>query len=223
VRGIGDELAKAIAAARPFTSMEDLVRRVPQLNLTQIETLATSGAYTQCFEISRRDALWSAGAVIQSRPDRLMGVTTGSDSPQLPGMQPVEQSICDLWSTGISIDGHPTQFVRSQLSKLGVITANELPKVESGSRIFVGGVITHRQRPSTSRGVTFFSLEDETGLINVIISQGCFKRFRYVAMNASALLVRGKIESSQGVVNIIADHLSELKIDARGVGSRNFR
>ena len=223
VRGIGDELAKAIAAARPFTSMEDLVRRVPQLNLTQIETLATSGAYTQCFEISRRDALWSAGAVIQSRPDRLMGVTTGSDSPQLPGMQPVEQSICDLWSTGISIDGHPTQFVRSQLSKLGVITANELPKVESGSRIFVGGVITHRQRPSTSRGVTFFSLEDETGLINVIVSQGCFKRFRYVAMNASALLVRGKIESSQGVVNIIADHLSELKINARGVGSRNFR
>jgi error-prone DNA polymerase len=87
----------------------------------------------------------------------------------------------------------------------------------------VGGVITHRQRPSTSRGVTFFSLEDETGLINVIVSQGCFKRFRYVAMNASALLVRGKIESSQGVVNIIADHLSELKIDARGVGSRNFR
>jgi error-prone DNA polymerase len=138
-------------------------------------------------------------------------------------MQPVEQSICDLWSTGISIDGHPTQFVRSQLSKLGVITANELPKVESGSRIFVGGVITHRQRPSTSRGVTFFSLEDETGLINVIVSQGCFKRFRYVAMNASALLVRGKIESSQGVVNIIADYLSELKIDARGVGSRNFR
>ncbi|NBY61765.1 MAG: error-prone DNA polymerase, partial [Actinobacteria bacterium] len=223
VRGIGDELAKAIEVARPFTSMEDLVRRVPQLSLSQIETLATSGAYSQCFEISRRDALWSAGAVIQSRPERLAGVTTGNDSPQLPGMQPIEKSICDLWSTGISIDGHPTQFVRNQLNQLGVVVASDMAKVENGSKIFVGGVITHRQRPSTSRGVTFFSLEDETGLINVIVSQGCFKRFRHEAINASALLVRGKIESSQGVINIIAEHLSELKIATRGVSSRDFR
>ena len=223
VRGIGDDLAKSIEAARPFTSMEDLVRRVPQISLSQIETLATAGAYSQCFEISRRDALWSAGAVIQSRPERLAGVTTGGDSPQLPGMQPIEKSICDLWSTGISIDGHPTQFVRSQLSQLGVVVASELPKVDNGSKIFVGGVITHRQRPSTSRGVTFFSLEDETGLINVVVSQGCFKRFRHEAINASALLVRGRIESSQGVVNIIAEHLSELKIATRGVSSRDFR
>ena len=150
-------------------------------------------------------------------------MTTGSDSPQLPGMQPIEKSICDLWSTGISIDGHPTQFVRSQLSQLGVVVASELLKVENGSKIIVGGVITHRQRPSTSRGVTFFSLEDETGLINVVVSQGCFKRFRHEAINASALLVRGRIESSQGVVNIIAEHLSELKIATRGVSSRDFR
>ena len=223
VRGVGSELAKAIEAARPFVSMEDLVRRVPQLNLSQIETLATAGVYTQCFGASRRDALWSAGAVIQSRPDRLAGVTTGGESPQLPGMQPIEESICDLWSTGVSPDGHPTQFVRGQLTKLGVLTAIELPNIESGSRIFVGGVVTHRQRPSTARGVTFISLEDETGLINVIVSQGCWKRFRNVALNASALVVRGRIESVQGVVNIIAEHLSELKINVQGVGSRNFR
>ena len=203
--------------------MEDLVRRVPQLNLSQIETLATAGVYTQCFGASRRDALWSAGAVIQSRPDRLAGVTTGSESPQLPGMQPIEESICDLWSTGVSPDGHPTQFVRGQLMKLGVLTAIELPNIESGSRIFVGGVVTHRQRPSTARGVTFISLEDETGLINVIVSQGCWKRFRNIALNASALVVRGRIESVQGVVNIIAEHLSELKINVQGVGSRDFR
>ncbi|MFM8901846.1 MAG: OB-fold nucleic acid binding domain-containing protein, partial [Actinomycetota bacterium] len=223
VRGIGDDLAKAIEAARPFSSMEDLVRRVPQLSLAQIEILATAGAYSQCFEVSRRDALWSAGAVIQSRPDRLAGVTTGGDSPQLPGMQPIEESICDLWSTGISIDGHPTQFVRAQLSELGVVTAADLPTIENSSRGFVGGLITHRQRPSTSKGVTFFNLEDETGLINIVVSRGCFRRFRHAAINASALVVSGKVESSQGVINIIAEHLSELKIDSRGVGSRNFR
>ncbi len=222
VRGVGYELACTIETARPFANMEDLVRRVPQLNLSQIETLATAGVYTQCFGISRRDALWSAGAVIQSRPDRLAGVTTGSDSPQLPGMQPIEESICDLWSTGISVDGHPTQFVRSQLSKLGVLTASELPNVENGSRIFIGGVVTHRQRPSTARGVTFISLEDETGLINVIVSQGCWRRFRHAAINASALVVRGRIESAHGVVNIVAEHLSELNIVV-GVSSRDFR
>jgi error-prone DNA polymerase len=137
-------------------------------------------------------------------------------------MQPIEESICDLWSTGISIDGHPTQFVRSQLSKLGVLTASELPNVENGSRIFIGGVVTHRQRPSTARGVTFISLEDETGLINVIVSQGCWRRFRHAAINASALVVRGRIESAHGVINIIAEHLSELNIVV-GVSSRDFR
>jgi error-prone DNA polymerase len=83
--------------------------------------------------------------------------------------------------------------------------------------------VTHRQRPSTARGVTFISLEDETGLINVIVSQGCWKRFRNIAINASALVVRGRIESVQGVVNIIAEHLSELKINVHGVRSRDFR
>ncbi|MFM8776928.1 MAG: OB-fold nucleic acid binding domain-containing protein, partial [Actinomycetota bacterium] len=75
----------------------------------------------------------------------------------------------------------------------------------------------------TSKGDTFYNLEDETGLINIVVSRGCFRRFRHAAINASALVVRGKVESSQGVINIIAEHLSELKIDSRGVGSRNFR
>lgn len=227
VRGISQQLAKAIEVARPFSSMEDLVRRVPQLNLCQIETLATAGVYTQCFDLARRDALWSAGAVIQSRPERLAGVTTGGESPQLPGMQPIEQAICDLWATGVSPDGHPTQFVRSQLVKLGVRTAIELCDIENSSRIFVAGIVTHRQRPPTARGVTFLNLEDETGLINVIVSQGCWKRFRNVAVSASALVVRGRIESVQGVVNIIAEHLTELEIQVppydKIMSSRNFR
>ncbi|NQV96457.1 MAG: error-prone DNA polymerase, partial [Acidimicrobiaceae bacterium] len=227
VRGISQQLAKTIEVARPFSSMEDLVRRVPQLNLCQIETLATAGVYTQCFDLARRDALWSAGAIIQSRPERLAGVTTGGESPQLPGMQPIEQAICDLWATGVSPDGHPTQFVRSQLSKLGVRTAIELCDIENNSRIFVAGIVTHRQRPPTARGVTFLNLEDETGLINVIVSQGCWKRFRNVAVSASALVVRGRIESVQGVVNIIAEHLTELEIQVQHydkiMSSRNFR
>ncbi|MEY3396971.1 MAG: error-prone polymerase, partial [Actinomycetota bacterium] len=90
-------------------------------------------------------------------------------------------------------------------------------------KVLVAGTVTHRQRPATAQGTTFMNLEDETGLINIVVSVGCWKRFRNVALNASALVIRGRIESVQGVVNIIAEHLSELKINVQGVGSRNFR
>jgi error-prone DNA polymerase len=105
---------------------------------------------------------------------------------------------------------------------MGVLTASELVAAESGTRIYVAGVVTHRQRPRTASGVTFMNLEDETGLINVVCSPGCWIRFRTDARNAAALLVRGRVESSEGVVNIIAEHLSALRV-AAGATSRDFR
>ncbi len=221
VRGIGRGLADDIAARRPYVDMEDLVRRVPELNTTQVESLATAGAFA-AFGATRRDALWAAGAVAQSRPDRLAGVTTGTRAPVLPGMAPVEEAIADLWATGIAPDGHPTIFLREKLRELGVHTADELPSVADGSRVFVAGVVTHRQRPMTAGGATFINLEDETGLINVVCSKGCWARFRPVARDAPALLVRGTLQCTEGVVNIVAEHLSALVVPV-GLASRDFR
>jgi error-prone DNA polymerase len=221
VRGVGRDLAERIEAAQPFSDMEDLVRRVPGLDTARIEALATAGAFG-VFGAQRRDALWAAGAVAQSRPNRLQGITVGTSAPVLPGMEPIEQAVADLWATGMSPDGHPTIFVRQQLRELGVFTAEELSSLGDVSTVFVAGVVTHRQRPMTAGGATFINLEDETGLVNVVCSKGCWQRFRLVARDAAALLVRGKLQRVEGVVNIVAEHLSPLAVPV-GTGSRDFR
>ncbi len=226
VRGIGSELAEEIESVRkaggPFTDTEDLVRRVPSLTLVQLEAMATGGLFGECFGLDRRMALWTVGATAQSRPGRLPGIVTGDDAPRLPGMTPVEEAVADLWATGVSPDGHPTIFIREELTRLGVLTSSQLWDPAPGSTVQVAGVVTHRQRPMTAQGVTFLNLEDETGLINVVISKGCWARFRKVAREAPAMLIRGRLERSEGVVNIVADHLAPLPMPAT-TQSRDFR
>ena len=225
VRGLSSAVAREIETHRPFVNMEDLVRKVPQLHIAQLEALATAGAFNESFGQQRRDALWSAGAVIQSRPDRLQGVTTGTASPQLPGMQPIDEMIADLWATGVASSGHPTEFLRTELERMGVATAEELPMcgVRGDEKVLVAGTVTHRQRPATAQGVTFISLEDETGLINVVCSPGCWIRYRVAARGAGALLVRGRLEVGDGgVINVVAEHIAPLSVGAK-VAARNFR
>jgi error-prone DNA polymerase len=137
-------------------------------------------------------------------------------------MEPAEVAIADLWATGIAPNGHPTIFLRGKLRDLGVRTADELPLLPDESRVLVAGVVTHRQRPMTAGGATFINLEDETGLINVVCSKGCWARFRLVARDAPALVVRGRMQNSEGVVNIVAEHLSALTVPM-GMTSRDFR
>jgi error-prone DNA polymerase len=221
VRGVSSSLAQKLQDAQPFNSMEHVVRAVPELSTAHLEAFATAGAF-DVFGTQRRNALWAAGAVAQSRPTRLEGITVGNTAPALPGMKPIEEAVADLWATGVSPDGHPTIFLREKLHAMGVLTASELVAAESGTRIYVAGVVTHRQRPRTASGVTFMNLEDETGLINVVCSPGCWLRFRTDARHAAALLVRGRVESSEGVVNIIAEHMSALRV-AAGATSRDFR
>jgi error-prone DNA polymerase len=222
VRGVGADLAVTIQAGRPYASLEDLVRRVPSLHLQQLEAMATGGVFGESLGLERREALWAAGAAVQSRPDRLEGIVLGERAPRLPGMDPVEVAVADLWATGVSPDGHPTRFLREQLAALGVATATDLATCEPRSRVVVAGVVTHRQRPMTAQGTTFMNLEDETGLMNVVVSKGCWARYRRVARDAAALLIRGRLERSEGVVNVVAEEIVPLPVPA-SAGSRNFR
>jgi error-prone DNA polymerase len=226
VRGVGSDLAERIERERvehgPFERPEDLVRRVPELTLANLETMATAGVFGECFGMERRQALWAMGAVAQSRPGRLEGMVTGDRAPTLPGMSPMEEAVADLWATGVSPDGHPTAFLREQLRELGVVTSAGLWECQPSSRVTVAGVVTHRQRPMTAQGVTFLNLEDETGLINVVVSKGCWARFRTVARSAPAMIVRGRLERSEGVINIVAEHLDVLPLAAT-TASRDFR
>jgi len=225
VRGIGEDLAKEIEALRvangAYASVEDLARRVPGLKIDQLEAMATAGVFGECFGIERREALWTVGAAVQSRPDRLQGVVTGAVAPRLPGMDPMETAVADLWATGIAPNGHPTQFLRDELTRRGVVTSVGLRSVAPRSKVTIAGIVTHRQRPMTAQGTTFLNLEDETGLMNVVVSKGCWTRFRAIARDSAALLVRGRLESAEGVINVVAEELVPLAVPA-SVGSRDF-
>ena len=178
------------------------------------------------FRITRREALWAAGAVAQARPDRLDGMVFGADATAvascLPEMTEVEESVADLWATGITPTGYPTRFLRERLDARGVTTAVGLRDADAGRRVLVAGIVTHRQRPATASGTTFVNLEDETGLVNVICSPGLWARHRVVARNATALVVRGRIERAEGVTNVVAERLWPLPVAAPN-RSRDFR
>lgn len=224
VRGIGDALAERIVAARaedgPFRSILDLTGRI-DLTTGQVESLATAGALS-CFGLSRREALWAAGAAAGERPDRLPGMGASTRAPALPGMSDLELAAADVWATGVSPDSYPTEFLRPQLDALGVLPASRLLDVPDGDRVLVGGAVTHRQRPATAAGVTFVNLEDETGMVNVVCSVGLWARYRKLATSAPALLVRGKVQNAEGAVTVVADHLQlmDLRMASR---SRDFR
>ncbi len=219
VRHVGEELARDIQSGQPYASIEDLRRR---LNLKQhvLEALATAGAFDE-FGQDRRQAIWAAGALAHTSQDQLEGIVTGVVAPQLPGMSNSDLAVADFWSTSIAVDGHPTVFVRKQLDKLGVTPASDLG-CHVGDRVLVAGVVTHRQRPATAGGTTFLNLEDETGLINVVVSKGCWLRHKSVAGSAPAMLIRGRLERNEGVVNVIAERIGPLVV-AASASSRDFR
>ncbi len=271
MRTIGADLAKHIASGRPYSGMEDFVRR-SGVNVAQAEALATAGAF-ECFGSTRRAALWAAGALAQAGPgletetetetpsliwgpkraiddkkspqkaigngigqggrggrgqhqaSRLAGLVTGAEAPPLPDMDAVETNRADLWATGLSPDSYPTELFRKDLDALGVVPAAGLSHLANGAAVTVGGLVTHRQRPSTSKGVVFVNLEDETGLVNVICTISVWERHKRVALGAAGLLVRGKLEKAGGAVNVLAtsiEALPPLAVPA-ALRSRDFR
>ncbi|MDQ1504345.1 MAG: error-prone polymerase, partial [Actinomycetota bacterium] len=224
VRNLGDGLLERIEAERhaggPFRDLEDFARRTGA-STGAIDGLATAGAFG-CFGLSRRDALWAAAALREARPDKLPGLVTGLDAPALPGMTAPEEAAADLWSMGLSPTAHPTEFTRPALDARGVLTIAGLAGVPHRTVVEVAGVVTHRQRPGTAKGVIFINLEDETGLLNVICSPGLWRRYRRVARTSSALLVRGVLERHQGVVNLVAHRLAPLPTGS-APRSRDFR
>ncbi len=159
----------------------------------------------------------------RARVGRLGGLVTGAEAPPLPEMTDAECNRADLWATGLSPDSYPTEFLRAALDEQGVVTSAGLVEVADRTRVTVAGIVTHRQRPATAQGTIFINLEDETGLINVIVSAGAWARFRRVARSQPALLIRGTVEKVDGVINLIAEHIEPLVLRAATMKSRDFR
>lgn len=137
-------------------------------------------------------------------------------------MSALELAAADVWATGVSPECFPTQFLRAQLAALGVVPAAELGEREDGQRVLVAGAVTHRQRPATAGGVTFLNLEDETGMVNVICTPGFWVRYRTIVRACPALLLRGRLQIAERVVNVLAEHAAALNLRVRST-SRDFR
>ncbi|WP_144120965.1 error-prone DNA polymerase [Catellatospora sichuanensis] len=224
VRTLSTDIATHIVDERdkngPYTDMTDLARRAG-LTAPHLEALATADAFA-AFGLDRRAALWAAGAAAQDTPDKLAGTIAGIQAPPLPGMDEADLLVADVWATGLSPDNHPIKLVRPSLDADGVLPIDRLRSVPDKTRIQVGGLVTHRQRPATAQGVTFLNLEDETGMLNVICSPGMYSRYRAMLTRHNALVVRGQLESASGVLNLVADKVTPLQIATRPA-SRDFR
>ena len=225
VRNLGLAKAERVAAGRPYRDLADFAARTA-LPAPALEALATAGAFG-CFGLSRRAALWAAGLAASVREGQLPGAVTGLDpggpgsAPPLPAMTPAEETLADLWATG-TYGTHPVAHVRPWLAERQVLTASAVASAAADTQVAVAGLVTHRQRPPTARGVVFISLEDETGLVNVICPPHVWERHRRMATVAPALLIHGRVERTGGAVNLVAAALRPLRVTA-AVPSRDFR
>jgi error-prone DNA polymerase len=228
VRGIGSETATRIETGAPWSGMEDLVRR-GGVSRSQLEALATAGALDNLGDgrrdipqDGRRALVWGAGAASQATADRLPGVVTGAQPPPLPHPTPWEEVSDDLWSLGMAPDTTAMELARARLDRRGVVRAADLAGRPAGDRVTVGGVVTHRQAPESAHGAVFLNLEDETGMVNIVCSKGAWVRWKPVARACPALLVRGRVERSEGSMTLVAERFEPLPLGPVP-GSRDFR
>lgn len=222
VRNLGEAEIARIEAARvlggPFEDPADLAGRTG-LPLDAYESLSASGALLP-LGLDRREGMWEAGNLTRLGPDRL-SLLSGDGIPPLRTMTDEDRVRADLWSTGMSTT-HPVALVRETLERTGCLSIDRiLRERRHGARIRVGGIVTHRQRPSTARGVRFLNLEDETGLLNVVVLPQVWERNYEVARKAVGVVIDGVVEHVDGVTNFIAHRFERWA--AEGIRSRDFR
>lgn len=225
IKGISAERAEAIVREREkngaYSSPRDLARRVG-LSASHVEALASAGALGD-WGNHRRETLWMAGHWAGEHPQYLDHTNAPVQVPLFEVMSPREQMVADRVFTGVSPGDHPLRYVRQWLRTNGVSSVADTLSDEPGRRIWVAGLVTHRQRPSTARGVTFLNVEDETGLVNVVCGVGFWRRHRGILRDNAALMVRGILQRSpEGVVSVVADGVHVLPIGVPQ-GSRDFQ
>jgi error-prone DNA polymerase len=140
-------------------------------------------------------------------------------------MSAAEEVLADYRTAGLSLVAHPLQFLREELGSLGAVPAAALATMDDGAPVCVAGLVLVRQRPGTAKGITFVTLEDETGVANLIIRLDVWNRYRQVASRAAILLVRGRLQRHGLVVHVLAAKLEDVSDRLRGLDgqSRDFR
>ncbi|ODT80014.1 MAG: hypothetical protein ABS76_17640 [Pelagibacterium sp. SCN 64-44] len=219
VEGLAQKDSERIVARRGegYASIRDLWLRTG-VSIASLEKLARADAFAS-LGLNRRDALWAVKGLVGTHGAETLPLFAGAGVPaggpaeepaELPLMQPGEEVIHDYASLSLSLKGHPVQFLRPMLQARGTTRAENLAAVASGLRIEVAGLVLVRQRPGTASGVIFATLEDETGIANVVIWPKVFATNRKIILSSRMLAVRGQVQSERGVVHIIAEEMEDL-------------
>ena len=221
VRGVRKETAEAIVAARPFSSIVDLVRRVCGLRKPELRMLAEVGALNS-LRGHRRDALWEAERAL--RPAGPLFEATEAPEPASPlsAMTAPERIRADFYGTGVTIGPHPMKLYREGLRTRGVVAAEDLQYEMHGRLVRVAGCVICRQRPGTAKGFMFLSLEDETGIANAIVEPDLFDAFRETLVTAPYLLVEGILQNQQGAISVKLNRAEPLNFEVAEVPSHDF-
>ena len=222
IKGFGAGAAQAIEEARAdaeFTGVADLVRRAG-LHKNEVEALAEAGAL-EALVGNRREALWRARAprvdglfdALPLEPERDVG---------LPQLRAAEQLVLDYGRLGLSLQDHPMKHYRPRLDLQKTLTAEATKTVAHGTTVRIAGLVIGRQRPATASGVTFFTLEDETGVVNVIVRKTLFDENYAVARYSKIMAVVGRLEKQGPVIHVLAEKLERLDAPGkRGVGTKS--
>ncbi|MEP3480323.1 MAG: error-prone DNA polymerase [Fuerstiella sp.] len=229
VRGFRAVDADTIQAARtsggPFTSFEDLSRRT-NLSRVILKQLAAADAFAS-LKINRRDALWKAMPTKTDMPlfKELTGTVSEEQNPELPTLSARDDVVQDYSTAGLSVKKHPVSFLRNQLTELRAITSADLADHPVDRRVKVAGLVLMRQRPQTAAGITFVTLEDETGVANLVVYPNVWQRFRQAARFSSVMMASGRLQREGDVIHVVCDRLDDVSdlLDKLGSRSRDFR
>ena len=224
VRGLSEEVGRKVVQVRGdagFVSVSEVAQRVG-LSEAVMARLARADVFGS-LRAGRREALWDALADRGEHP--LWGDALTEQSVSWPEMTRGEGVVADYRSVGLSLRGHPFEPLRDQVTRMGAVATSQLSRLPHGHSLAVAGLVLLRQRPSSARGVTFVTLEDEAGVANLIVKQDVWERYHKAARSARALLAFGRLQNQEGVVHLLVSrlvNLSEMLCEV-AVRSRDFR
>ena len=225
VKGLRAEAGQGIVRERaqaPFRDINDLARRVPELRKDEMSKLAEVGALNALEAAHRRDALWQAGHAAQPAGPLLDTLPEPERASPLAPMTAEERLNADFGGTGFTIGRHPMAYRREEMNALGVTPARGLLRMRHGRTVRVAGCVIVRQRPGTAKGFVFLSMEDETGVMNVIVTPALFDRYRFELLGSSFLLIDGVLQNVDNVVSVKAGRIEALSACVEADVSHDF-
>ena len=241
VKGLSQQSGEAIVrerVMRAFAGIDDLRNRVPELRKDELRKLAAVGALNfiqaapgpkskrpkakRASQVNRRDALWQVERVTRAPGELYESLLEKDGDSPLQQMTLTERVDADFRGTGLTIGKHPVAYHRGELKQLKALRAIDIRKLRDGSFVRVAGWVIVRQRPGTAKGFMFLSLEDETGVSNIIVTPQLFDKYRLELVGHPFLLIEGALQNQDNVVSVKASHVQPLTLAIASAPSHDF-